>query len=172
MIRMYALCSAVYHQRGRAAKTNFPVSEELVAAAKSRVAHDQQRTANCLDMAWTCGQAAACRPHREGSRRGFAGCFRGVEPVVNVAGDVSWRAYILVRGQVRKEGVDGGRSSGRTAEGEEAGGGAGDGREVGAVAAGVDTDMVDGGAGEVACEKKLTIGVYDEALQVRVERVF
>lgn len=92
--------------------------------------------------------------------------------MVNVAGDVSWRAYILVRGQVRKEGVDGGRSSGRTAEGEEAGGGAGDGREVGAVAAGVDTDMVDGGAGEVACEKKLTIGVYNEALQVRVERVF
>ena len=41
-----------------------------------------------------------------------------------------------------------------------------------AIAIDVDTDMVDGGAGEVACEKKLTIGVYNEALQVRVERVF
>ena len=63
---------AVYALRGRNAKTNFPVTEELLAASRTRSARDAERTADCLANVWTSGRAIACQIYAEADRKGIA----------------------------------------------------------------------------------------------------
>jgi hypothetical protein len=62
---------AVYALRGRNAKTNFPVTEELLAASRTRSARDAERTADCLSNVWTRGRAIACQIYAEADRQGI-----------------------------------------------------------------------------------------------------